>query len=232
VGAPVFLNVDLGEIPGEPDSLYGFAQVANIACGGHAGDEASMRRAVALCTAHGAAVGAHPSYVDRVGFGRRRLDVPPDELQRQVSEQCGRLGEIARALGATVAFVKAHGALYHAAAEDPAIAGAVVLGALEALGPRVTVIGPARGSLADAAAHAFLAYAREGFADRATRIDGSLVPRGEPDALITDPRSAAERARALLDAGNIETLCVHGDTPGAAAVAQAVRATLDAARRP
>jgi UPF0271 protein len=226
------LNVDLGEIPGEPDSLYGLAQVANIACGGHAGDEASMRRAVALCTTHGAAVGAHPSYVDRVGFGRTRMDVAPDELRRQVSAQCGRLAAIARALGATVAFVKAHGALYHAAADDPATADAVVLGAREALGPRITVIGPARGAMADATTRASLVYAREGFADRATRIDGSLVPRGEPGAVITDPRSAAERARALLDAGNIDTLCVHGDTPGATAVARAVRATLDAAGRP
>jgi UPF0271 protein len=231
VGAQVFLNVDLGEISGEPEALYGFAQVANVACGGHAGDEASMGRAVALCTASGTAVGAHPSYADRAGFGRTRIDVLPGELRRQVAGQCGRLAAIAGAQGARVTFVKAHGALYHAASEDPALADAVVLGALDALGPRITFIGPTRGSMAAAVARASLVYAREGFADRATRADGSLVPRGEPGAVITEPRAAAERAQALLAAGHVDTVCVHGDTPGAVAVARAVRATLDAAGR-
>jgi UPF0271 protein len=239
VGAAVFLNIDLGELPGEAEELYAFAQVANVACGGHAGDEASMRRAVSLCVVHGAAVGAHPSYADRAGFGRTRMNVAPGELRREVASQCGRLAAIARGQGVSVAFVKAHGALYHAASDDTAIADAVVLGAREALGPSITVIGPppivSVGAMARAAALASLAYAREGFADRATRADGSLVPRGEAGAVITDPGVAAERARGLLVASGIDaidTLCVHGDTPGAVAVARAVRAALDAATRP
>jgi UPF0271 protein len=242
VGAPVFLNIDLGELPGEAEELYALAQVANVACGGHAGDEASMRRAVSLCEIHGAAVGAHPSYADRAGFGRTRMDIPPDELRHEIASQCARLAAIAREAGVSVAFVKAHGALYHAASDDTAIADAVVLGAREALGARITVIGPppkpprvTAGAMARAAALASLVYAREGFADRATRADGSLVPRGEAGAVIADPGAAVERARALLVARGIDaidTLCVHGDTPGAVAVARAVRAALDAAARP
>jgi UPF0271 protein len=225
--ARVWLNVDLGELPDEPEELYACAHVANVACGGHAGDEASMKRAIALCAAAGAALGAHPSYPDRDGFGRRRMAMPPEELRRIVGEQCGALAALARAAGAAVAFVKPHGALYHAAQDEDATAEAVVAGAREALGV-VTVIGPARGALARAAARAALIFAREGFADRATRDDGSLVPRGEPGALVLDPGAAAARATALAAAGDTDTICVHGDTPGAVAVARAVRAALDA----
>ena len=223
----VWLNVDLGELPDEPEELYACANVANVACGGHAGDEASMKRAIALCAVHGAALGAHPSYPDRDGFGRTRLAIAPDDLRRTLAEQCGALAAIARAAGVTVAFVKPHGALYHAARDEDATAEALVAGAREALGD-VTIVGPPRGALAEAAARAKLTFAREGFADRATRSDGSLVPRGEPGALVLDPAAAAARARALAAAGGIDTICVHGDTPGAVAVARAVRASLDA----
>ena len=228
--ARVWLNVDLGELPDEPDQLYACANVVNVACGGHAGDDASMRRAIELCAAHGARLGAHPSYPDRKGFGRMRVAIPPEELRRIVGEQCARLQGFARAAGSVIAFVKPHGALYHVARDDEATAEAIVVGAAQVLG-MFTVIGPAQGALVKAAARAKLGYAREGFADRAAREDGTLVPRGEPGALVLDPAVAAARATALASAGGVDTVCVHGDTPGAVAIASAVRAALDALAR-
>jgi len=126
--------------------------------------------------------------------------------------------------------VKAHGALYHAAQTDDAIAEALLGGARISLGSGVTVIGAAGGALAGAASRERLPYAREGFADRATRPDGTLVARGEPGALVVDPAAAAARALELAALGQVETICVHGDTPGATAIARAVRAALDSAR--
>ena len=227
MGARVRLNVDLGELPDEPEALYAAAHVANVACGGHAGDDASMRRAVDLCVRHGVLVGAHPSYPDREGFGRRRLAMNPAALRASVADQCGRLAAIARASDRPVAFMKPHGALYHAAREDTATADALVQGALDGLGPEVTLIGPPTGALFEAAVRAGLRFAREGFADRATREDGTLVAREEPGALVVDPVAAATRAASLVARGEIETICVHGDTPGAVAVARAVRQVLD-----
>lgn len=228
LGIRVLLNVDLGELPDEPEPLYASAHLANIACGGHAGDDASMRRAVQLCRAHGTRVGAHPSYPDRDGFGRRAMTMTPDALRASVAEQCARLATIARALGDTVAFVKPHGALYHAACDQTALADAVIGGAVDALGGGVTVVGPGRGELAATAARTHLGYAREGFADRLTLPDGTLVPRGQPGALLLDPTLCAERARSLASWGGVEMICVHGDTPGAVSIARAVRAALDA----
>jgi UPF0271 protein len=224
----VFLNIDLGELPGEPEELYACAHVANIACGGHAGDAASMSRAVALCREHGTCVGAHPSFPDREGFGRRALAIPAAALRAAAASQCAALAETARAAGTRVEFVKAHGALYHAAREDGDLAEALLAAVRESLGATVTVIGPPAGALAAAAARAGVSYAREGFADRATRPDGTLVPRSDPGALLLDPRAAADRARELVRDGHFDTVCVHGDTPGAAAIARAVRAVLDA----
>jgi UPF0271 protein len=221
------LNIDLGELPDEPEALYESAHIAHVACGGHAGDEATMAHAVALCMRHKAAVGAHPSYPDRAGFGRRRVTLGATELRATVREQCARLAMVAADAGVGVRFVKAHGALYHAAGEDHGVAAALVEGALAALGPGVTLVGPARGELPAAAARAGLAFLREGFADRATRADGTLVPRGEAGALILDPPVAAARARMLSARGDVDTICVHGDTPGAVAIARAVRQALD-----
>jgi UPF0271 protein len=191
-----------------------------------------MRRAVELCLQHGTVLGAHPSYPDRAGFGRRHLDMAPADVRVAVATQCAALARVARGLGSPVAFVKAHGALYHAAREDAGVAAALVAGALEALGDRATFVGPASGELAAAVASSSLAYAREGFADRATRPDGTLVPRTEPGALIVDPQQAAQRARTLAARGDVDTICVHGDTPGAVAIARAVRAALDAVDAP
>jgi UPF0271 protein len=186
-----------------------------------------MRLALERCVAHGTRAGAHPSFPDREGFGRRPWSGPDDALRRALDTQCAALAREARALGTCIMHAKPHGALYHAVAHDPAVARATVAAVVAALGP-VTIVGPPSGALRDAARAFGLPYAREGFADRATRPDGSLVPRAEPGALITDPSAVRERAKAIVAAGSVDTLCVHGDTPGAVALARAVRTALDA----
>ncbi|NMO22339.1 carboxyltransferase domain-containing protein [Pyxidicoccus fallax] len=226
------LNIDLGELPEEDEQLYTLAHVANIACGGHAGDDASMRRALESCARYGTRAGAHPSYEDREGFGRKALEVPPEVLRSQVAAQCSRLARLAAGQGVPVRYAKPHGALYHSANASPALGHAVVDGVVEALGRDVTFIGPGTGALRDAAREAGLAYAREGFADRGTRPDGSLIPRGQPGAVLTDPARARENAVRLATGGTVDTLCVHGDTPGAVELAREVRATLDALALP
>ncbi len=222
----VFLNIDAGELPGEPDELYQVAQAVSIACGGHAGDAASMARALAACRAHGTRAGAHPSYPDPENFGREPMDLPAHVLRGEVEAQCRALLLAAVEQGVALAHVKPHGALYHAANRDPELARAVVEGARAALGPNVAIVGPQRGQLAEAARAAGLLFLREGFADRGLLPDGSLVPRGQPGALILDPALAAAQAARLAAAGQVDTLCVHGDSPGAIAIARAVRAAL------
>ncbi|NPC51982.1 carboxyltransferase domain-containing protein [Corallococcus sp. AB032C] len=226
------LNIDLGELPGEDEQLYALAHLANIACGGHAGDAASMRRALELCERHGTLAGAHPSYADRENFGRKALDVAPEVLRAQVAEQCGQLASLARERGVLVRHAKPHGALYHAANKSPELARAVVDGVVEALGTDVTFVGPGTGALRDAARAAGLGYAREGFADRGTLPDGSLIPRGQPGAVLTDVAQARENTVRLATGGTVDTLCVHGDTPGAVVLAREVRAMLDALEQP
>ncbi len=227
----VTLNVDLGELADEPEALYALATVANVACGGHAGDEASMLRACALAAAHGCVLAAHPGYPDRAGFGRRSL--PLDELdlpalRASIAAQCRALAAAARGLGLEIATLKPHGALYHDDAREPARAAAVLDGAEDALPARpLSLVVPD-----DAAALAELArlrghrIVREGFADRAYAADGSLLPRGAPGALLSAPAEAAAQALALARSGRFDTLCVHGDGPHAVAIAEAVRAAL------
>ena len=226
------LNIDLGELPGEDEQLYTLAHVANIACGGHAGDDTSMRRALEACARHGTRAGAHPSFEDREGFGRKALDVTPEVMRGQVAAQCARLARLASTQGVPVRYAKPHGALYHSANASPALARAVVEGVVEALGRSVTFIGPGAGALRDAAREAGLAYAREGFADRGTLPDGTLIPRGQLGAVLTDPARARDNTVRLATGGTVDTLCVHGDTPGAVALAREVRATLDALALP
>ena len=225
----IFLNVDLGELPGEPEELYAAAQAANIACGGHAGDEASMARAVAACRRHGTRLGAHPSYPDREGFGRNVLGIAPTALLEAVRGQCARLKVHAGAAGLAVAHVKPHGALYHAADQEATVAEALLEGAIQAVGG-VLVIGPGGGALEAAARRRGLAYAREGFADRGRRRRPGgrwqLIPRGEPGAVVSEPEAAAALARLLVGEGEVETICTHGDHPRALEVARAVRAVL------
>jgi 5-oxoprolinase (ATP-hydrolysing) subunit A len=229
IAAPC-LNIDLGELPAEAEALYQHAHLANIACGGHAGDDATMARALALCLRQGTLAGAHPSYPDRPGFGRRRVSMGPAELRASVFAQCARLARAAGEAGVVVRFVKAHGALYHAARDDGVVAAALVDGAAGALGPGIAFVGPAGGELRPSVERAGLAFLREGFADRTTREDGTLIPREEAGALVLDPSEAATRARRLAASGEVDTICVHGDSPGAVAIARAVREALDARR--
>jgi UPF0271 protein len=227
--ATVDLNIDLGERAGEPVELYALATVVNVACGGHAGDRASMARAVSFAMTRGAKLAAHPSYPDREGFGRTTMAIAPHDLAASIEAQCAALQEIARKLGYPVAMMKPHGALYHDAARDPAIAGAVFDGAVHGLGlapSALTFVGPPRGALLELSLRRGAGYAREGFADRGYRDDGTLVPRSEAGALVTDEEAAARQALALVRAGGLETLCVHGDTPGAVAIAARVRDAL------
>jgi UPF0271 protein len=223
----MFLNVDAGELENEPEELYAAAQVVNIACGGHAGDERSMTRVLECCARFGTRAGAHPGYPDRANFGRKAIVIAPDVLGASVAEQCHALVSCARTHGdVPLPFVKLHGALYHAANADSVLAHAALKGIIEALGWDVTVIGPGAGTMIDAATELGLRYAREGFADRGMRADGSLVPRGEPGAMIDDPARAAEQARTLIASGSVDTICVHGDGKNALAVARAVRAVM------
>lgn len=219
------LNLDGGEHDDEPEELYGLADVVHVACGGHAGDEASMVRVTRACLSSGTRIGAHPSYDDREGFGRRARTVAADVLASSIAEQCARLAAIAARHGVSLVSVKPHGALYHAAHTDETTARACVKGVTRALGI-IAIVGPAGGALERAARAAGVAFLREGFADRGVRHDGSLIPRGEPGAMIEDGALAAAQAHALAARGEVDTLCIHADTPGALAIARAVRAAL------
>jgi len=221
----VFLNVDGGELDDEPVALYALAQLVNVACGGHAGDAASMGRVIDACKIHKTMIGAHPSYPDRANFGRVALAMDEKALFATVRDQCAWLAKEAKARGAVVEYAKPHGSLYHAANQDQLVARATLGGVVDALG-EVTIIGPAEGYLSQATRALGLTFAREGFADRGVQLDGSLVPRGQPGALIHDSAIAASRAQALLD--RVDTICVHGDTPNAVAIARAVRGVLNA----
>lgn len=227
LGAPMrpLLNVDAGELETEPEELYALADLVNVACGGHAGDRASMERVLRACAPSRTRTGAHPSFVDRERFGRVRLEVEPTALRAQVTAQLETLRDVARAASGSVDAMKLHGALYHAANEDRALAEACVAATREVLGV-VPVLGPAGGALEAAARSAGMPYLREAFADRGVRPDGTLVPRGMPGALVEDPARAASRARELSARADVDTVCIHGDTPGALAIARAVRDAL------
>lgn len=227
------LNVDLGEHDDEPEELYELADVVNVACGGHAGDDASMARAVAHARARGASVAAHPSYPDRAGFGRASMRLAPSDLAEHVRSQCAALARAAYDAGVAVACVKAHGALYHDATRSEDVARAVARGARRGLAVAdLVLVGAADGALARHAAELGVPFRREAFADRAYLPDGTLAPRSAPGALLTEPSAAAAQALALAERGDVETLCVHADTPGAVAIARAVRAALLGGSRP
>ena len=227
LAAVPLLNIDAGEHDDEPEELYALADVVNIACGGHAGDARSMEHVLRACKAHGTSAGAHPSFEDREGFGRRELDVDAREIELAVRRQCEAIRSIAARLDVEVRYLKPHGALYHLANRDPRVASAVHLGARAALGTSFTLIGPPEGELSAVASTSDTPFAREGFADRSTRPDGTLVRRGERGAVITDPAVACAQARAMIAGGAYDTLCVHGDTAGAVDIARAVRQVLD-----
>jgi UPF0271 protein len=238
------LNADLGEgygawRLGDDEALLEVISSANVACGFHAGDPITMRRVCALAAARGVAVGAQVGYHDLPGFGRRRIDVEPDELSADVLYQLGALHACAVGARTTVRYVKPHGALYNAAADEPATAQAVAA-AVAAFDTTLPVLGLPGSCLEAAAMTQGLAFVAEAFADRAYLPTGRLVPRDSPGAVLTDPTVVADRAVAFARDGQVvaidgsvvavaaASICVHGDTPGAVALAHAVRNALTA----
>jgi UPF0271 protein len=213
---------------------------ANVACGFHAGDPLTLRRACAHAVARGVRIGAQVSYRDLAGFGRREMTVPPDELEAEILYQIAALDGIARAEGGRVSYVKPHGALYNRAARDPEQAAAITA-AVVSYDPRLPLLTQPGSATEAAAAEVRLRTVTEAFADRGYADDGSLVPRGQPGALVTDPAAVAARAVAMVTNGVVDTVeghrleltprsvCLHGDTPGAVALATAVRAALERA---
>jgi UPF0271 protein len=228
------LNADLGEgDPGMDAHLLDIVTSANVACGGHAGDAASMARVCEAAAERGVALGAQVSYVDRQGFGRHRLDVPAHVLAEQIAEQVGVLQEHAVVAGSAVTYVKPHGALYHAAVCEAEIAE-VVLDAASGL-PVLTL---PHGALYEGGVGRGVIVHGEAFADRAYLPTGTLVPRGQPGALVATEDAVAARVRKLVDAGVVvaidgtvvttsaRSVCVHSDTPGADRLARRVRDAL------
>ncbi len=227
---PVSLNVDLGELPDEPDELYRLATMVNIACGGHTGDPASMQRALVLARDARALIAAHPSYPDRPGFGRTTMTISVEALEVSLRDQMAALAKLANDVGVTIEAVKPHGALYHDAANSADVAEVLLRAVEVVLGGQTIVVGPPAGALREMAASRSRSYLREGFADRAYLPDGRLVPRSQPNALITDPAVAAAQALLLAQTNQFDTLCVHGDTSGALTISRAVRKALSDAR--
>ncbi len=229
----VDLNADVGE--GLDDAaLLPYLTSANVACGLHAGDPTVMDATVAEALARGVRVGAHPGYPDRKNFGRVRMEMPPEAIERLVLYQIGALEGFVRARGGRLTHVKPHGALYHAGAESAEIARAIAAGIRRA-GQDLAVVAQPGSRLLEAAREAGLPAEREAFADRRYRADGRLVSRSEPDALLTDPDEAAAQAVSLARGGFVlardgsrleveaDTICLHGDTPGAPAIARRIR---------
>jgi UPF0271 protein len=236
------LNADVGEEASGPDGdgpLLDVVTSASVACGFHAGDPSVMRRTLGDAVSRSVVVGAHPSYPDREGFGRREMAISPARLTDDLLYQIGALDGLARAYGARVRYVKPHGALYHRMGEDEACARAVC-DALLAYGG-LALLAPWGSVAITVAEHFGLEVATEAFADRAYLPDGRLVPREESGAVVTDADDVAARAVALavdhrvgaVDGGWMpiaaSSICLHGDTPGAAALAHRVRQALVAA---
>jgi UPF0271 protein len=237
------LNGDVGESFGAYEIGHDAALIpiltsVNIACGFHAGDPGVMRATVALAREHGTAVGAHPGFPDLVGFGRREMKATPREVEDLVAYQIGALAAIAAAQGVRLAHVKPHGALYNMAARDLDLADAIAR-AIAAVDPSLALFGlPGSQSLEAAQRHKVRAVS-EAFADRAYRRDGSLVPRNQPGAVIDDEQIVVTRAvaiareRVVIAADgtrvplDVQTICVHGDTPGAAVLASRIRKALN-----
>lgn len=231
------LNADLGEGCGDDAAILDCVSSANIACGWHAGDAATMRAAVQAAKARGVALGAHPSFPDREHFGRRAMQLPPDTVYSGVLYQIGALQAIARGEGVRLTHVKPHGALYNQAARDPVLAGAIVR-AVRAADPALAVVGLAGSELVRQARGAGLRALDEVFADRAYQADGSLAPRGTPGALIEDEDEALAQTLQMITEGRVtaldgsrvalraDTVCLHGDGAHAVAFARRLRREL------
>jgi len=233
------LNADVGEMHADLDArIVEVVTSVNIACGGHAGDDASMRRVATLAAERDVRIGAHPSYEDTAGFGRVRQDVPTPVLTAQIVAQIERLAHVSPA---GMDYVKPHGALYHAAATDLAVAEALVaavLTASERLGTRLSLMGQPRSLYVESAAAAGTTTILEGFADRAYLADGRLVPRSEPGAVLSDTHDVVRQVAGLargevvtvdgrVIAMRAESVCVHSDTPGSADLARRIRDHLE-----
>lgn len=231
------LNADLGEGAGHDNELLALVSSANIACGLHAGSAAMMRESVLAAKQRGVAVGAHPGFHDRENFGRRELSLPPHEIYSLVLYQLGAFQSIAHGFGVRPQHVKPHGALYNMAAREEQIADAIVC-AVRAVDPRLILFAPGASALSRAAESNELHVAHEVFADRNYMADGSLVPRDRRDALLHDPEEAANRVYTILRNNTVhaidgsevhveaDTICVHGDTPGAVEFARELRLAL------
>jgi UPF0271 protein len=237
------LNCDMGEVPeavndGSQESLMPFLTSANVACGGHAGDVSSMKTTIEQALHWNLAIGAHPGYPDRGNFGRLELSLPAETIADSVFEQVRALGEIAAGFGVSLTHVKPHGALYNQAARNRALAEAIASG-VSRWSRDVILVGLAGSLMLDAFRQAGLQVAAEAFADRRYEPDGTLRSRKFENALISDPAEAGQQALHIVERGTVvahdgteiaasaQTICIHGDTPGApkiaAAVAQALR---------
>jgi 5-oxoprolinase (ATP-hydrolysing) subunit A len=219
------LSADLGEGGTEDQALLGLVTSVNIACGGHAGDEETMERCLRSAAAAGVAIGAHPSYEDRENFGRRAMALPLDQVTDLVQRQVAKLTALAAKYDITIHHVKPHGALYHQAGRDPLLAAAVVQAILQ-ISPQLILYAQPGSQLDEVAKAAGLTVCPEGFADRRYRDDGSLMPRGEPGALIKEVDAAVAQAMKIAATGKIKTLCIQGDGPTAVAILKALRVRL------
>ena len=239
------LNSDLGESygawrMGDDAAMLEVVSSANVACGFHAGDPAGILRTVKAAAERGVAIGAHVSYPDLAGFGRRDMDIAPADLTADVVYQIGALSGLAAAVGSKVRYVKPHGALYNRIAVD-AVQGAAVIAALKSVDPTLVLMGLAGAPILDQARAAGLAVVAEAYADRAYTPAGHLVPRREAGAVLHDASLIAARMVRLATEGVVEaidgsviridaqSICVHGDSPGAVAIAREVRGRLEAA---
>jgi UPF0271 protein len=221
------LNCDMGELEdaAHEAALMEHITSANVACGAHAGDLATMQRTVKMAVERGVRVGAHPGYPDRSNFGRIEMTMAPEAIEQSVLEQIEALAEVARPLGAAIVHVKPHGALYNAAVKNRDIARAIGA-AVKRWNPEAAVFGLAGSAMLEVWREMGLRPVGEGFADRRYEPDGTLRNRKFPDALITDPAAAAAQAVRLAREGKAETICVHGDTPGAVEILRACREAL------
>jgi 5-oxoprolinase (ATP-hydrolysing) subunit A len=236
------LNADVGEATEGAGidverTLMGLVTSVHVACGGHAGDDDSMTATVVAALERGVRVGAHPSYPDRVGFGREPMEIDRDELRQSLSAQLRALERICRAAGTTVASVKAHGALYEEVGKGGAVYEAFRDAVRDELGAEVALVLPSGCRALAMVLRDGMTASEEGFCDRAYRRDGGLVSRSEPDAVLADPAAAAAQALTLARGAVVasdgsvltlwvDTLCIHGDSPGAVAIATAVRTAM------
>jgi UPF0271 protein len=222
------LNCDMGELPDAAHEAALMEQItsANIACGGHAGDDPTMERTARLALDRGVRIGAHPGYPDRANFGRIEMAMRPAEIAATVHQQIARLDAIVQRMGGAIVHVKPHGALYNVAVKDAAVAKAIADGVARWRGD-VILFGLAGSAMLDVWRQMGFKVWGEAFADRRYEPDGTLRSRKFADALITDPADAAEQAARLAAEGKAETICVHGDTPGAVEILKACRERLN-----